>query len=93
MAETDIRDKYTIPNTRTSMANTFNFTKMSQKHHYDKNHAPVFLHEGDWAYIELSKDYKIPAVSNKKFGDQRVGPYQILKYIGQLTYQLNVPAH
>jgi hypothetical protein len=67
--------------------------------YYDKNHKPVSFNKGDSVYINLLKDigtpgYKLPNDSiARKLGPRRVGPFKILKKVGDLAYQLDIPSN
>lgn len=49
---------------------------------------------GDWVMLKLYKGYSIPSSVGvtKKLTQQYVGPFQIVKRIGQLAYRLEVPS-
>jgi hypothetical protein len=69
-------------------------TKMAM--YYDKNHQPLSMAIGNLAYVNLQKDigkpgYKLPIDSSTKLGPRRVGPFKILRKIGKLTYELDIP--
>jgi hypothetical protein len=65
--------------------------------YYDKDHKPVSFDVGNSVYINLQKDigipgYKIPNDSvARKLGLRRVGPFKVLKKVGDLAYQVNIP--
>jgi hypothetical protein len=65
--------------------------------YHDKKHKPISFTVGQKAYINLQRDigkpgYKIPNDSvARKLGPQRVGPFSILRKIGSLAYELDIP--
>ena len=68
---------------------------MTQKYHYNRYHKAIAFEPGDWIYLKLYKGYKIPviAITDRKLGDQRVGPLKIIKRIRRLVYRLLLPDH
>lgn len=47
----------------------------------------------DWAMLRLYKSYSIPSSFGvtKELTQQYVGPFKVLKQVGQLSYKLNIP--
>jgi hypothetical protein len=72
-------------------------TKMSM--YYNKNHKPVSFNVGDSVYINLQKDigtpgYKLPNDTvARKLSPRRVGPFKVLKKVGDLAYQLDISSN
>lgn len=67
------------------------FASLRMKEHYDKRHQPKFFNVGDLVNLRLHKGYQVPAIRSKKIGPQLVGPFRVLKRIGRLAYQLELP--
>ena len=44
-------------------------------------------------FIKLHKGYTLPAITNRKFSNQRAGPVKVLKKIGLLAYKLDIPSN
>ena len=68
---------------------------MKNKIHYDREHHPQYLREGDFAALRLHDRYDIPAteITGKKYGQQAVGPFRVLERVGRLAYRLELPDH
>lgn len=58
---------------------------------YDSHHKPVHLKEGDMAYINLHKGYKVLSRTNRKFSAQRMGPFRVIRARGNQAYELDLP--
>ena len=82
-----------FPEARSDVQDAIDLAKMTMKRAYDENHRPLYLKAGDWVNIRLHKGYNIPAVKNKKLGEQYAGPVQVVKRVGRLAYQLDIPAY
>lgn len=80
---------------RISAANALAFANITAKHYYDKHHKSIFFKEGDSVFLRLHKGYNIPAnVSiTRKLGQQYAGPFKVLRKIGNLVYELEIPRH
>lgn len=78
---------------RIEAADAIIFAQTNQKHHYDRKHQPMYLAEGDWAYLRLHKGYSIPSTEalGKKLSQQYVGPFEVLEKVGKLAYRLGIP--
>ena len=83
------------PTARISAADALAFANMNAKHYYDKHHTPMFLKEGSLALLRLHKGYNIPANASitKKLGQQYAGPFKVLRKVGNLAYELDIPTH
>ena len=66
------------------------FANAMAKTRYDSTHKALNLREGSMAYLRLHHGYSIPGV-NPKLSNQRVGPFKVLKKVGNLAYQLELP--
>jgi hypothetical protein len=66
------------------------YANAKAKIYYDSRHKPLMLSPGSFAFLRLHKGYKIPGV-HKKLGQQRIGPFKILKRVGRLAYKLELP--
>lgn len=84
-----------IPKARIEAADAIAWSKLNHKRNYDKKHQPLFLKEGSWAYLRMHHGYSIPLPKNMtaKWSQRRIGPFKIIKKIGNLAYRLNLPAH
>ena len=63
------------------------------KLHADRKREDFTLAIGDKAYIRLYKGYHLAGIPKAKLGQQRVGPFEVLKCISSNAYRLNVPDH
>ena len=63
------------------------------KYTYDENHYPLYLKASDWVNIRLHKGYNILAIKNKKLGEQYTRLVQVIKRVGYLAYQLDIPMY
>ena len=69
---------------------------MQVKFHYDRKHQFFFMKKkNDFAFIQLHHDYKIVIINiiNKKYNEQFVNSFKILKKIDRLIYRLNLSSH
>ena len=62
------------------------------KDYYDWRHTPKFFEVGDMVNLRLHRDYTLPGITNRKTGQQFVGPLKVLERIRQLAYRLDIPA-
>ena len=69
------------------------FAALKMKDIYDSHHKPMFFEEGDQVNLRLYRGYHVPAITSKKIDQQLVGPFRVLKPIGRLAYQLDLPAY
>ena len=76
---------------REEAENALGFAAVTAKIRYDKKHKPVDLKVGDYAYLRLHHGYTLPGVENRKLSQQRAGPFKIIRRIGHLAYQLELP--
>jgi hypothetical protein len=67
------------------------FANINMKHHYDRRHTAITLKVGESAYLRLHHGYTIPGLHNKKLSNQRVGPFNIVRKVGNLAYELSLP--
>ena len=67
------------------------FANAKAKIRYDSKHKPINMKVGDQAYLRLHHGYTIPGLTNKKLSSQREGPFPILRKIGSLAYELDLP--
>jgi hypothetical protein len=63
----------------------------SQKKNADKKRRDVSYEVGDMVLLDSSKIRL--NVKGGKFADLRVGPYKVIKRVGEVAYQLELPAH
>ncbi len=86
-----------LPNTyiaRIEASDAIFFVLANQKKYYDRRHQPLFMKVRVWAMLKLHKNYSIPFSIGitKKLTQQYIGPFQIIKKVGQLVYKLDVPS-
>ena len=67
------------------------FASSRMKESYDKQHKPMFFKIGDKVKLRLHRGYKVPAIPNRKLGQQFVGPFTVTGRIGRLAYRLDLP--
>ena len=72
------------------------FAQAKMSIYYDKKHKPLVLIPGQKAYIRLvsSMDtgYHLPNTISHKLSPQRVGPFEVLRAVGRLAYELKIPS-
>lgn len=51
----------------------------------------MLLKPGDEVYVRLHKGYKLPGKVSKKLGNQRCGPFPVVRRVGLLAYELKLP--
>ena len=69
------------------------WANLQSKITYDAHHRPITLKEGSEVFLKLHQGYTLPGVKNRKFANQRAGPFKILERIGNLAYKLDIPPH
>jgi hypothetical protein len=64
--------------------------------YYDKKYQPISFQPGDKAYVSLAVSmetgYHLPNTVSHKLSPQRAGPFEVLRAVGNLAYELKVPA-
>ena len=48
------------------------------------------MKKGDYAFLKLNHEYRLPAHSNRKLSQQRCGFFLIKRRVGRLTYELKL---
>jgi len=71
-------------------ADALAFTAVDVKVRYDVRHTPLLLQSEDKAYLHLHNEYRLPDVLNSKLSLQQVEPFEIVKRICNLAYQLKI---
>ena len=52
----------------------------------------MFMKVGDYANLRLHRGYILPAMKkNPKLSQQFIGPFKILRRVGRLAYELDIP--
>jgi hypothetical protein len=77
-------------------ADAITFTQAKMSLYYDTKHKPISFKPSQKVYINLQKDvgkpgYRLPNNKTPKLGQQRVGPFSIIRRVEQLAYELNIP--
>ena len=68
------------------------FANMKAKRHYDRKHTAMFLKVGDYAHLRLHRGYILPAIKkNPKLMQQFAGPFRVVRRVGRLAYELDIP--
>src|ERR1700724_4651841 len=64
--------------------------------YYDKKHQPLTLKPGDKAFISLKgsmqSGYHLPNTISHKLSSQRVGPFEVVRAVGRLAYEMKIPS-
>ena len=88
-------DKQFLPKgiARLEAADAIAFAQINTKLQYNRRHQPQFFRTGDYALIRLHYGYDIPAtkLTSRKYGQQYIRPFQVLKRVGRLAYRLDIP--
>ena len=66
------------------------FANAMSKHRYDGKHTPLSVKPGDKVYLRLHHGYKIAGEGNHKLHQQRAGPFEVLRKVGNLAYELKL---
>ena len=77
---------------RIEITNAIIFVQMNVKHHYDRKHQSLFMKKNEYALIRLHHKYQISVndIFDKKYKQQYVDFFEILKKIDKLTYRLDL---
>jgi hypothetical protein len=67
------------------------FANDAAKQYYDAKHQPLTMDVGDRAFLKLHRGYKLPGNPNRKLSEQRTGPFEIIRRVGKLAYELKLP--
>ncbi|XP_061344742.1 uncharacterized protein LOC133290644 [Gastrolobium bilobum] len=63
-----------------------------QKSYYDHKHRPLEFAEGEHVFVRLSPVTGVGrALRVRKLSPRFIGPYQIIKRVGPIAYQLSLP--
>lgn len=76
---------------RQEASDSLAFAAANAKFLYDSKHKPMTMEPGEKAFVKLHKGYRIPGLENAKLSNQRAGPFTILRRIGDLAYELDLP--
>jgi len=67
-------------------------TQSRQKSYVDKRRQPLEFLEGDHVFLKVTPTTGIgKAIKSKKLTPRFIGPYQILRKIGPVAYQISLP--
>ena len=69
------------------------FAAMKMKEYYDAHHQFMFFRVNDFVNIRLHRGYSVPAIKSKKIEQQLIDPFKIIKRVGRLAYQLELPVN
>lgn len=58
---------------------------------YDKKRRPLDIKVGDMVYLKLHRVYKLPGKPERKWSQQRIGPFEVLEKKGPLAFRLKLP--
>jgi hypothetical protein len=67
--------------------------QVQMKTYADQSRRPVTLSTGDWVYLKL-QPYRLKSLAkkrNEKLSPRFYGPYQIIKQIGPMAFELDLP--
>jgi hypothetical protein len=67
------------------------FAANAAKEYYDSKHTPITIDVREWAHLKLYHGYNLPGKPNRKLSEQRSGPFQIVRRIRRLAYELKLP--
>ena len=70
--------------------NAIAFVNAISKKRYDSAYKAINLAPGSLAYLRLYYKYSIPGI-HLKLSNQRVGPFKVVKKVGNLVYRLELP--
>ena len=74
--------------TRLKVVNVIAFNQMNVKFHYNRKYQSIFIKQNDYALIKLHKKYNIFFAINRKYKQQFVESFFVIKKIEQLVYRL-----
>lgn len=78
-------------NARIDAVDAIALTAMEAKRYYDGRHKAAFLKEDDMAYLRLHRGYTVLGLKSRKINQQMVGPFKVLRRVGRLAYELDLP--
>jgi hypothetical protein len=67
------------------------FASARAKRRYDASHRDIEFNVGDKVYLRLHKGYHLPGNPSRKLSQQRTGPFEIIRRVGRLAYELKFP--
>lgn len=67
------------------------FAANTAKERYDRKHTPITMDVGQMVYLRLHNGYNLPGKPNPKISEQRTGPFKILRRVGRLAYEIELP--
>lgn len=67
--------------------------QMYMKQQYDRKHRRHEFRPGDWVYIRLHHGYTLPGKPAPKFSQQRIGPFKVIRKVGNMAYEVDLPAN
>ncbi|EAQ86812.1 hypothetical protein CHGG_08065 [Chaetomium globosum CBS 148.51] len=84
-----------IPSMRESLREdarlAMDFAAARAKRRYDANRRDIEFKEGDKVYLRLHKGYHLPGNPPRKLSQQRTGPFEVVRRVGRLAYELKFP--
>ncbi|EAQ84379.1 hypothetical protein CHGG_08393 [Chaetomium globosum CBS 148.51] len=84
-----------IPSMRESLREdarlAMDFAAARAKRRYDANRRDIEFREGDKVYLRLHKGYHLPGNPPRKLSQQRTGPFEVVRRVGRLAYELKFP--
>jgi hypothetical protein len=67
------------------------FAANTAKESYDAKHRLISFEVDKEVYLKLHKGYNLPGKPNAKLSEQCTGPFKVVKKIGRLAYELDLP--
>jgi hypothetical protein len=64
---------------------------VKMKAYYDAQYKALYLQPGDEVFLRLHHGYKLAAEGNRKLMQQRDGFVKIIRRVGRLSYEMQLP--
>lgn len=92
-AQTNLEERESL---RKDVADAIRFAQAKSALYFDPNHEKPNFVVGESAYVNVNRrmgqpGYRVSGVNARSLGPQRVGPYRILRQVGKLAYELELP--
>lgn len=81
---------------RAKIADAMSFAGLKMALYFDPKHERPNFVVGESAYVNINRrmgqpGYRVTGVNSRNLGPQRVGPYRIVRQVGSLAYELELP--